>query len=78
MKDRTHAEILAGIAAEVAASHRGLTLHRNVDTSSVCGGQVASGDLFNEDHWCVYCGAKWSDKDRPSARTKDKDPREPR
>lgn len=39
-----------------------MILHKNVEPGSTCGGQVASGrDLFNTDHWCVYCGHKWSD-----------------
>ena len=37
-----------------------MRLHRDVD-SSTCGGQVALGDLFGTDYWCVYCGAKWSE-----------------
>lgn len=40
-----------------------MRLHKDVDTDSRCGGQVADGrELFGTDHWCVYCGAKWSDR----------------
>jgi hypothetical protein len=37
-------------------------LHRDIHPDSQCGGQVADGrQLFGTDHWCVYCGHKWSD-----------------
>ena len=37
-----------------------MTLHKDVDPQSSCGGQVASGkELFKTDFWCVYCGAKF-------------------
>lgn len=40
-----------------------MRIHRDVDHRSHCGGQVASGEMFGVDYWCVYCGAKWSDTD---------------
>lgn len=40
-----------------------MRLHRDVDAESSCGGQVADGrELFGTDYWCVYCGAKWSER----------------
>lgn len=34
-----------------------MTLHRDVQESSVCGGQVGSGQMFGTDFWCGSCGA---------------------
>ena len=41
-----------------------LLLHRDVNPQSTCGGQVSlrAQEMFGEDYWCVYCGAKWSDQ----------------
>lgn len=38
-----------------------LTLHRDVQRNSECGGQVSTRGkaLFGVDYWCVYCGAKF-------------------
>lgn len=39
-----------------------MILHREIDDTTNCGGQTTDGDLFNTDHWCVYCGKKWNNQ----------------
>lgn len=38
-----------------------MTLHRDIDSQSECGGQVSTRapEMFGTDYWCVYCGAKF-------------------
>ena len=52
-----------------------LVLHKNVNPNSKCGGLVADGrELFGEDYWCVYCGAKWSNDTCPCAECSERCP----